>query len=642
VYSYSYILFLFCLVAAILPLSDIYSQDTIPTYEKIQIENANKFITLSDKAEQQLLGNVRLTHEEIFMFSDSAWIQDNKMEALGEVVIIQNDTINAFSDSLYYDGNAKLAKLYRNVVLKDGTKDLFSDELIYNLDTKIATFTDTATLVSQTMTLSSIRGVYNADNKLANFYDEVTIIDADMNLKTDSLRYDTDLDRAYFSGPTYITQDGKQIYCEDGFYDSGVGRAFFSGNLRITEGSLVSTAESMYYSRQDSTTTLKGNAIIIDSTSVTKGDEIILYEQTDDIKIISEDGNASYSDGEQNIIGYEIFYNSASKDIRLFGRSQVTHKTGFLDGDTILYKKALSEGLAIGEVEYVDTVENRIILTDRLDYNDSTKYYKATTINLRPLYKQIVDEDTLFLCADTLLNYTIGDTTKVITGKGNVKIYKSDFQAISDSLYYSDVDSIFRLYQNPIAWSDTTQVIGDSLLLVMSNDEISEIVADGNAMIITEEAADYYNQIKGGYIQSLLDSSKLTKMFVKGNAESIYLLKDEDDAYIGINKALCANMIFTFKENELDNILMSTEPSNTMVPMDKATQTDLRLEGFQWYNNLRPLDGASLRRRIINNPIVRTTVQEEDVFSSQVNEVLNKGIDKSEKSDNFDSKKKGR
>ena len=640
-YPNSYILFLFCLVVAILPQLELYSQDTIPTYEKIQIENANKFITLSEKAEQQLLGNVRLTHEEIFMFSDSAWIQNNKMEASGEVIIIQNDTINAFSDSLYYDGNAKLAKLYRNVVLKDGTKDLFSDELIYNLDTKVATFSDTATLVSQTMTLSSIRGVYNADNKLAYFYDQVTIIDEDLNLKTDSLRYDTDLDRAYFSGPTYITQDEKQIYCEDGFYDSGIGRAFFTGNLRIAEGDLVSTAESMYYSRQDSTTSLKGNAVIIDSTSVTKGDEIILYEQSDDIKIISEDGNASYSDGEQNINGYEIFYNSKSKDIRLFGRSQVTHKTGYLDGDTILYKEAISEGLAIGTVEYVDTVENRIILTDRLDYNDSTKYYKATTIDLRPLYKQIVDKDTLFLSADTLLNYTIGDTTKVITGKGNVKIYKSDFQAISDSLYYSDVDSIFRLYRNPIAWSDTTQILGDSLLLVMSNDEISEIIADGNAMIITEEVQDYYNQIKGGYIQSLIDSSKLKKMFVKGNAESIYLLKDEEDAYIGVNKALCAHMIFTFKEKELDNILLSTEPSNTMVPMDKATQADLRLEGFEWHIKLRPLDGTSLRL-ITSNTIVRTTVQAEDVFSSQVNEVLNKGINKSEKSDKFDSKKKGK
>lgn len=637
----SYILFLICIVVAILPLLELQGQDTIQTHEKIQIENANKFITLSDIAEQQLLGNVRLTHEEIFMFSDSAWIQDNKMEALGGVVIIQNDTINAFSDSLYYDGNVKLAKLYRNVVLKDGTKDLFSNELIYNLETKIATFSDTATLVSQAMTLSSIRGVYNADNKLANFYDEVTIIDEGMNLKTDSLRYDTDLDRAYFSGPTYIKQDGKQIYCEEGFYDSGIGRAFFTGKLRITEGDIVSKAGSMYYSRQDSTTSLKGNAIIIDSTSVTKGDEIIIYEQSGDIKIISETGDASYSDGEQNINGYEIFYNRESKDIRLFGRSQVTHKTGYLNGDTILYKEVISEGLAIGSVEFIDTVENRIILTDRLDYNDSTKYYKATTMELRPLYKQILDEDTLFLSADTLLNYTIGDTTKVITGIGNVKIYKSDFQAISDSLYYSDVDSIFRLYRNPIAWSDTTQIMGDSLILVMSNDEISEIVADGNAIIITEEAPDYYNQIKGGYIQSLLDSSKLKKMFVKGNAESIYLLKDEEDAYIGVNKSLCANMIFTFKEKELDNILLSTEPSNTMVPMDKATQTDLRLDGFEWHINLRPLDGGALRL-ISTKSIIRTEKVEEDVFSSQVNEVLNKGNNKSEKTDKFDPKKKGK
>ena len=616
--------------------SGLYGQDTLKAQERIQVENSDRAITLNAKIQQQqLLGNVRLTHDSIFMFCDSAWVQDNRLEALGDVVIIQNDTINAFSDSLYYNGDSKIAKLYRNVVLKNGSKDLFSKVLVYDLEKKVATFNDTSTLVSKTMTMSSLRGIYDVDSKMAHFYNQVSIIDEDMKLKTDSLRYDTELDRAYFLGPTYITQDNRKIYCEQGFYDMDAGRAFFSGNPKITEDQLVATAESMYYSRDDNTIALEGDGVIIDSTSVTKGDEIIINNETDDIRII---GNGSYIDDEQSISGPDINYNKTNKNINLYGRSRVIHDSGYLDGDTIIYNDLQSQGLALGDVAFLDTIEQFIILSDRLNYNDSTKYYKATTDNLRPLYKQIVEDDTLFLSADTLLNYNQGDTAKVIQAVGSVMIYKSDFQAVCDSLFYSDIDSVFRLYRDPISWSDTTQIKGDILSLIMKNDEVSEIIADGNAMIITEETPDYYNQIKGNIIHSFLDSSKLNKMVVEGNAESIYLVSDEDNAYVGPNKTQCSSMIFHFDDDELDYIDFDTQPSNKMVPMDKATEEDLKLDNFKWYVDRRPTDKTKLRIITRHTYVQQTQVTNEDVFSSKVNEVLNKSSKKSENSNKFDTK----
>ncbi|MDA8692926.1 hypothetical protein N9L92_02610 [Saprospiraceae bacterium] len=618
--------------------SDIQSQDTLVTQDKIQIENSDRSIIINDLIQQeQYLGNVRITHDSIFMFCDSAWVQENRLEALGDVVIIQNDTINAFSDSLYYNVDTKLAKLYGNVVLKNGNKDLFSKVLIYDLENKVATFNDTSTLVSNTMTLSSLRGVYDVESKLAYFYDEVSIIDKDMKLKTDSLRYDSELDRAYFLGPTYITQDNRKIYCEEGFYDAEAGRAFFSGNPKITEDQLVATAESIYYTRDDNTTILEGNGIIIDSTSVTKGDEIIINSETDDIRII---GNGSYTDDEQSISGPEINYNKKTKNINLYGRSRVNHDNGYLDGDTIVYDDLKNEGLALGDVAFLDTVEHRIILSDRLAYNESTKYYKATADKLRPLYKQIVEDDTLFLSADTLLNYNQGDTAKVIQAVGSVKIYKSDFQAVCDSLFYSDVDSIFRLYKDPISWSDTTQIKGDKLSLIMKNDQVSEIIADGNAMIITEDAPEYYNQIKGSAIHSYLDSSELKKMVVKGNAESLYLIKDDEDAYVGPNKTQCSSMIFHFANQELDSINFNTQPSSRMVPINKATEQDLKLENFKWYIDRRPSDKTELRILSRRKAADQHVILEEDEFSSKVNEVLNKDFKKSEKSNKFGGLKK--
>lgn len=617
--------------------TSILSQDTLKTQDKIQVENSDLSVTINKEIQQQqYLGNVRITHDSIFMFCDSAWVQENTLEASGDVIIIQNDTINAFSDSLFYNVDTKIAMLYGNVILKNGSKDLFSKILIYNLNTKVAMFSDTATMVSNSMTMSSLRGIYNVDTKMSYFYDEVSIIDDDMKLKTDSLRYDTELDRAYFLGPTYITQDSKKIYCEEGFYDIESGRAFFSGNAKVKEDDLIATSESMYYSRDDNTITLEGNGLIIDSTSVTSGDEIIINSETDDIRII---GNGSYKDEAQSITGPEINFNKKSKNIELYGRSRVSHDNGYMDGDTILYDDLKSEGVATGHIKYVDTVEQRIILSDKLNYNEAAGYYKATSGTLRPLYKQAVDDDTMYMSADTLLNYTLGDTAKVIQAVGNVQIYKSDFQAVCDSLYYSDIDSIFRLYKNPVSWSDTTQITGDTLSMVMKDDEVSEIIAEGNAMIITEDAPEYYNQIKGRLIHTYLDSSELRQMDVMGNAESIYLVRDEDEAYVGANKSVCSSMVFNFKDKELDFINFKVQPSNTMVPIAKAKVTDLKLEGFRWYTDRRPIDKDKLRLIRSRNADPAPAQEEKDEFSDQVNEVLNKSSKKSGKSNKFTGQK---
>ena len=608
--------------------------------EKIQVENADRSIRLKEDQMQQLLGNVRLAHDSIYMFCDSAWITDNRIEALGEIIIIQDDTINVFSDSLYYNGDNKIAKLYRNVVMKNGNKNLFSKELIYDLNTKVATFSDTSTLISNTMTLSSLRGKYDVDSKMAYFYDEVSIIDGDLRLKTDSLRYDTDVDRAYFLGPTYITQDSKQIYCTDGFYDIEEGRAHFAGDAMIIDGNTKTSSDYIYYSEKDGTLTLESNAEISDSTSITRGDKIIIYEKTEDIQII---GNGYYADDEQTIEGKDILYNKSTKNLKLNGRSTILSAQAELEGDTINFDNLTSTGIAYGNVIYTDTVNSRFIYTDYMTYNDSTEYYKATVGDLRPLLIQTIDEDSIYVSADTLLSYTDTTSVKVLEAVGDVRIYKSDLQAVCDSLYYSDRDSIFYLYKRPISWSDTTQILGDTLSIKLENDKVSEIIAHGNALIVSQEAADYYNQIKGKLIHSYLDSNELRRMEVTGNAESIYLIKDDDEAYIGTNKTLCSRMTFLFSKEELDNILFLTQPNNTMVPMKDAQQSDLFLESFIWHDDVRPKDILGLRYSTVRRQDAKPQVDKDEVdtFSESVNNVLKQESKKSEKSDKFAKKSKG-
>lgn len=611
------------------------TKKTLPTDSittPVIIKNSDNFIgeRIGDKDVQYFRGNVKMIHDSIYMFADSAIIRGHKMTAIGEVVIVQEDTINIFADSLKYDSDTKLADLYDNVVLESTDKQLFTNHLVYDAEKKFGTFQDTAILRRETMILSSLKGSYNVHSKKALFYDQVVIIDKDLKLTCDSLDYDTDIDRAYFLSPTFITQGGKEIYCEAGYYDLNEGRAYFADNAIVREEGKEASADDILFSEIDSTVTLRGKAEVKDSSSTATGDEIIYNDLSGDIFIL---GKGRYETEENVIEGDYIFFNEKTENLKTEGRSVVYSDDGVLTSDSLTYSKADDLGVAVGEVTFLDTVENRTIYTERLIYRDSIEYVQASIDSLLPMLQQEVDGDSLYVVADTLVSASPSDSLSYLKAVNNVKIYKSDLQAVCDSLYYSDVDSTFTLYGNPICWSDTTQFTGDTISILLKNDQVSEIIVKKNALIITKNVGDYYDQIKGRLIHTYMDSNKLSIMEVKGNAESLYLIKDSDEAYVGPNKTLCSSMTFFFEDNELDSIAFYTEPESTMTPMAQATDAELRLKGFSWEERQRPRDIVGLRipeprRQASVRTVAEEAIDEQeeglDSFESEVLNVLEK------------------
>ena len=145
------------------------------------------------------------------------------------------------------------------------------------------------------------------------------------------------------------------------------------------------------------------------------------------------------------------------------GRSRITLKEGWIDSDTTTYFKAADDGRSVGDVIWEDTLENRLLYTDVLYFKDSTGYFEAISKELRPMFVQILDEDSLYVVSDNLKRGELSDSTGFIEAVGNVQILKSDFHAVCDSLYYSDVDSTFTLFRSPVCWADTTQISGDTI-----------------------------------------------------------------------------------------------------------------------------------------------------------------------------------
>lgn len=577
-----------------------YSQTQRPAISKkkqdqVTVDYADVFENFQEGKDiiQKLRGNVELRQDSVYMYCDSATITNNTyVVAKGNVVIQQGDTTSVFADSLVYWGDLKQASLFGNVALVNNTQKLFTERLDYDLTTKTATYFEGATLTNNETQLSSKRGYYYVRNNEVYFRDSVVVIDPEFRLRSDTLKFNTETRTVFFLGPTLIVTDSSKVYCEDGFYDTQNNLAEFRENAQYARGlEQQATAEVIRYDGKNEIYTLEGDARFTDKNQEAIANTI-RYEERNDKYYLS--GDASYRDSTRNIKAEEIIYDRKNELYSTKGRSRISDPPQILEADAVAYTEGSGFGVASGNIIWQDTSANLTILCDRADYNRQTNYLKATGGQRgRPLLITEVDQDSLFLSSDTLeavqtVDTLSKDTIRTLFAYYQVRIYKSNLQAICDSLSYISSDSIFHLYDDPIIWSDTSQFVADTVDLQLRDDKIDRIFLRNNAFIVNSSDELFFNQIKGRDITAFFEENELRRMNVQGNAESVYYAKDDAGAYIGVNKIVCSEMLMYFGNNNIDQIRFYAQPKANLTPMKQANHEEMKMPGFSWEIRRRP------------------------------------------------------
>jgi lipopolysaccharide export system protein LptA len=210
--------------------------------------------------------------------------------------------------------------------------------------------------------------------------------------------------------------------------------------------------------------------------------------------------------------------------------------------------------------------------------------------------------------ADSIAHLPPTDSTlRYIIGYHHVRIFSDSLQAVSDSLYYSTKDSIFRLFYNPVAWgSGNYQITGDTMYMYTKNKKADRLYVFENALTINKVAKNLYNQLKGTTINCFFHGGDIDFIRAKGNAESIYYVQDDGKAYTGANRAHAdiIDMVFEPKRDsagkieldsagkpkgkELNRVVLRSDAEGTMTPMRKVNPDDMVLRGFRWQEKRRP------------------------------------------------------
>ena len=459
------------------------------------------------------------------------------------------------SDVIEYDEELgpDIQKLIGNVEFEHDTYKMTCDSAYFSSKQIVDAFGRVHINQGDTLHLYGDYLKYTGEIKLAEVRDNVRLIKKDMYLETQFLDFDMNEDVGYYF-------HGGKIYNGD-------------NTLKSSKGYFYSREDLFYF---------RDTVIIKNAQYTMYSDTLKYYTQTKEAhflgptEIVGEDDYIYCENGWYNT---ETDISQFNKDAYLISGSQI------LKGDSLYYERDNGLGKAFNNVVIIDTVES-VVLKGDYGYYLEEPYYALMTKKAE--FMQFQDGDTLYMHADTIVSDL--DTSgmyKVINAYHKVKLYRFDLQGKCDSMSYSFVDSIIRLYTEPVIWSEDHQLTADYIEIHTKNNVIDQVQMYSASFIIAMTDSIRFDQIKGKDMIGYFRDNELYQVDVKGNGQTIYFPLD-DEELIGVNKAESSDLVILFKDNKPDKIYFLNNPVATLYPPFDLPKEQLYLNNFIWLDKYRP------------------------------------------------------
>ncbi len=592
--------------------------DTIREIQIIQGNSLREKTIDSVTRLQTIAGNVILKEGVTLFYCDSATInkETNILEAFGNIHINQNDSINTYSQYLKYIGKDRIAFLKKDVRLTDKKGTLYTQELEYNLATSIGKYKNGGKVVNGKTILTSTEGIYYADTKDIFFKKKVHLIDPKYDIINDTLLYNTQTQISSWNTPTFIkSKNGGDIYSSNGSYDLKNGKAFFGNRTIIKDSTRTYVADKSAYDELTGIAQLEGNAIIKDSVNGYSilGNQIYLDKNNNSFLATRKPVLIFKGEGyDSTYIAADTLFSGVEKRDSLGRKIEISK-------DTLKADSVIDHSKKINKTNKLNKAVNKN-LPDSLNGKKDKKVvedlslvknnYSKDTVGIKNLdtlitQKRQIDTNKIFSDqSDTTLKQS--DLTKNEVSKKdtiirffiafhNVKIFNDSLQSVADSLYYSTEDSIFRLFKNPLVFSNNSQIAGDTIYIYTKNQKADRLFVFDNGIIINKLNSRMYNQIAGRTLNGYFKNGELDYMRAKGfPAESIFYPQDDDSAFVGMNRSKGDIIDLYFKKKEINKVKFVNNVEGTLYPIRQIPEKQRLLKNFLWQDKRRPKNKLEL------------------------------------------------
>ena len=561
-----------------------------------------KMVDVEGGRYRKVTGPARFLHNGTFLLCDTAlWNLETKViDAWGNVSILQDETVLT-SDNLKYLIDEDLAQFRGSVVqLTDRDHNtLRTRHLDYNTKDSVAVFRNGGSMRDKDgQIIESLNGTYDSKIKLFTFEDDVNMFTDSIFVKSNRLLYESDRNLAVFGNGINAWQDDNMLSSERGWYDSDKEIFLFNDEVHVMTPDQEGWCDSLYFFRNTQDVEMLGRAQITDTTRnvfslagrIQYQDSLSKVTLTRKPAVITQ---TEEQDGSVDTVylGAEklVYYTVRMCDIPVSIVTDSEKRLEDINVDPVgSFRKKAAEAAAKAAEEAA--------------MNDPNYRAKKAAEDARKLPPPSVkpQQDTLdvFPAQDSL---AVSDSVEVVSidstrigfleALRNVRIYKKDMQVVCDSLVYSDLDSLARLFKEPVIWQEVRrQYAADSITVVISEGSMEKASLMSNAFITIQEDSVLFDQIRATEMLAFFDDKGgLERFDALGGASALFFI-EENDALATVNKTDSKMLSATFKDGEIEKIYYYESPKNDGYPIVQLSEDEKLLKGFNWQPEKRPAD----------------------------------------------------
>ena len=466
-------------------------------------------------------------HNGTYLSCDTAlWHVDEKLiNCYGNVQLLQGESVLT-SEKLDYLIDDNLAQFRGGVVELRNQRDnvLRTRYLDYNTQDSLAVFSNGASMISSDgQIIESDEGTYANDRGMFTFSGNVNMFTDSVFVRTERLLYDSNTERADFLSEIDFWKDGDMLSAGTGWYERDVEIFFFQQHVHGLGDTSESWSDSLYYYRRPNDLLMLGNVQVQDQSRkvAAMGDRLhyvdslarVTLDQRASAALWDDDGaqpDTTYLGAERFIYWTQPRCEIDSAEVLLAQK----RRDEMLEDPIAAYRRRAADEAARRRDEALKNdplAQNRNAAMRAGAQNvpsglpdipsgppDSPSGPPDSHSGLDPESPGTMDtlavRDSSSLAGmtmektgespDSLAVVPPPDTTKIgfLLATKDIRIFRKDMQVRCDSLRYSDLDSIARLYVNPIVWNEgRRQYNSDSLFVLLRNEKMERANLLSNA-----------------------------------------------------------------------------------------------------------------------------------------------------------------
>lgn len=637
-------------VAASLPLKAQQQTEQSDSLVRLLKSQYVQMVDVEGGRYRKVVGPARFLHNDTYLLCDTAYwnVETNIIDAWGNVSILQEETVLT-SDKLIYLVDEDLAQ-FRGSLVELTDKDhntLRTRHLDYNTKDSVAVFMNGGSMRDKDgQIIESRNGTYDSKISTFTFDNDVNMFTDSIFVKTRNLVYESDLNLATFGRGTNAWKEDNMLSSESGWYDRERELFLFTDNVHVMSVDQEGWCDSLYFDRMSTGVEMLGNAQITDTTRnvYALAGRLEYVDSVSRVTLTRKPAVITQTETEDG--GVDTVYLGADKlvyftmkmcDINPSVIKDAEKRLEALNTDPVgtFRKKAAEEAAKAAEeaakqdpnyrpktppkasaapgldslrTALIDSLAQKKVQIDSsavafkpdsiAAMEDSLKTPMHPMMPMAPMAPGGINMPDSFMTADSTAAVDSSalvppDTTKIgfLEALGNVKIYRKDMQVVCDSLTYTELDSLARLFKEPIVYQEIVrQYKADSISIVVNDGALEKASLMSNAFITIQEDTTHYNQIKGTEMMAYFDEKGGLRRFdVLGGASALFFL-EENGALATVNRTDSKMMSATFKNGEIQRIYYFEEAKNDGYPVVQLGPDDRQLKGYSWDPERRPAD----------------------------------------------------